>query len=59
MKFVCAHCGVYCREERTDGYNHFTVCAYCGRPELRFEEGSPSSRPLLRLTGPRHRVKTC
>jgi hypothetical protein len=44
--FVCAHCGVYEREERFDGYNHFTVCAQCGEPELRISAipGKPRDR---------------
>jgi len=34
MTFVCAWCGVYDREEVTDGVNAYTVCRRCGRSEL-------------------------
>ena len=33
---VCAWCGVYERERRSDGHNAYTVCARCGRAELTF-----------------------
>ena len=42
MELVCAWCDVYCRVERVlrddDGrvIQTSTVCAYCGRSELRF-----------------------
>ncbi len=38
----CANCGLYCREqveirdENDDPIQSYCVCAYCGRPELRF-----------------------
>jgi len=44
MTLVCAWCDVYCRVERvhTDAAGevimHDTVCAYCGRSELRFSK---------------------
>jgi hypothetical protein len=33
---VCAWCDVYCREEVWSPLSSHTVCAYCGRSELRF-----------------------
>jgi hypothetical protein len=35
-EFVCAWCDVYCRKERGSEWSWHTVCAYCGRSELRF-----------------------
>lgn len=37
MVWVCPSCRVYCREGRSDGWNVYTVCSYCGRPELVLE----------------------
>jgi hypothetical protein len=41
VRLVCAKCGVYCREVRVQTgeegrvFQQWTVCAYCGRSELR------------------------
>ena len=34
LELVCPNCRVYCREGRSDGWNVYTVCSYCGRSEL-------------------------
>jgi hypothetical protein len=41
-RFVCAWCRVNNREERNDGHNSYTVCAYCGSSELRWLGPLPS-----------------
>jgi hypothetical protein len=52
-RFVCAWCDVYCRVERVQhdeaGREIFrdSVCAYCGRTELRFALGRQTPIPKL------------
>lgn len=58
---VCAKCGVYCRklhalyDEDGNVFQTSTVCAYCGRSELRFklpegEEQAGQARFAARLS---------
>jgi hypothetical protein len=38
MTLVCAWCDVYCRVECENEFQSWTVCAYCGRSELRLSK---------------------
>jgi hypothetical protein len=52
-RFVCAWCDVYCRVERVQHDEagreiiRDSVCAYCGRTELRFALGRQTPIPKL------------
>ena len=46
-KFVCPTCRVYCREERSDGCCHYTVCSYCGRSELLYVTADGTPRNII------------
>jgi hypothetical protein len=48
---VCAKCGVYAREARSDGWNDYTVCAYCGRSEFRFVDDDAGHERLRTNSG--------
>jgi hypothetical protein len=59
-RFVCAWCDVYCRVERVHHDEagreimRDSVCAYCGRTELRFDRlgrQTPIPKPSVRPDG--------